>query len=134
MLFHHRPFSVAPQTSILNIFHALFLLTLCKEKLCNTYQNVIFFSTGRRHKKKSGLGDFLQATLDVFIYNYVCYYCLGAASAICSSSSCFWSMAEGASSMTSRPLLFFGKAMQSRMESRPAIMLTKRSRPKARPA
>ena len=52
----------------------------------------------------------------------------------CNSSSCLGSSSPGASSMTSRPLLFFGKAMQSRMLSRPAMRLTKRSRPKARPA
>ena len=45
-----------------------------------------------------------------------------------------WSMGPGASSMTSRPLLFLGKAMQSRMLSRPAKIDTKRSRPKASPA
>ena len=50
-----------------------------------------------------------------------------------SSSSCFWSIAEGASSITSRPLLFLGNAMQSRILSRPAKMLTQRSRPYARP-
>ena len=50
-----------------------------------------------------------------------------------SSSSCFWSITEGASSITSRPLLFLGNAMQSRILSRPAKMLTQRSRPYARP-
>ena len=44
-----------------------------------------------------------------------------------------WSIAEGASSITSRPLLFLGNAMQSRILSRPAKMLTQRSRPYARP-
>ncbi len=50
-----------------------------------------------------------------------------------SSSSCLASIFDGASSITSRPLLFFGKAMQSRMLSRPAKRLTQRSRPYARP-
>ena len=50
-----------------------------------------------------------------------------------SSSSCFWSITDGASSITSRPLLFLGNAMQSRILSRPAKMLTQRSRPYARP-
>lgn len=45
------------------------------------------------------------------------------------SSSCFWSIAEGASSITSRPELFFGNAIQSRMLSNPANKLTQRSRP-----
>ena len=49
------------------------------------------------------------------------------------SSSCFGSSAEGASSITSRPLLFFGKAIQSLILSRPANMLTQRSRPYANP-
>ena len=55
-------------------------------------------------------------------------------SLICNSSSCLSSMNDGASSMTSRPLLFLGNAMQSRILSRPANMLTKRSKPKANPA
>ena len=46
-----------------------------------------------------------------------------------SSSNCFWSITEGASSITSRPELFFGNAMQSRILSRPAKILTQRSRP-----
>lgn len=46
-----------------------------------------------------------------------------------SSSSCAGSTREGASSMTSRPLLFLGKAMQSRMLSSPAKRLTQRSSP-----
>lgn len=46
-----------------------------------------------------------------------------------SSSSWIWSMRLGAPSMTSRPWLFLGKAMQSRMLSRPAKSDTKRSSP-----
>ncbi len=57
------------------------------------------------------------------------FHSSAGAKASCSSSSCFWSSAEGASSITSRPLLFLGKAMQSRMLSRPAKRLTQRSRP-----
>ena len=46
-----------------------------------------------------------------------------------------WAAAKAAwAEITSRPELFFGNAMQSRILSRPAKMLTKRSRPKARPA
>ena len=51
-----------------------------------------------------------------------------------SSSSCSWLMGEGDWLMTSRPELFFGKAMKSRMESAPAKMEQRRSKPKARPA
>ena len=42
-------------------------------------------------------------------------------------------MGDGDSFMVSRPELFFGNAMVSRMESSSARMLTKRSKPKARP-
>ena len=57
------------------------------------------------------------------------YFSSGFTISKVSSSSCFWSRAAGASSITSRPELFFGKAMQSRILSRPANRLTQRSRP-----
>ena len=50
-------------------------------------------------------------------------------SAMLSSSSCAGSRTEGASIIVSRPELFLGKAMQSRIESKPAKRLTQRSRP-----
>ena len=53
----------------------------------------------------------------------------GRLTEMASSSSWACSMMPGASSITSRPLLFLGKAIQSRMLSRPAKRLTKRSRP-----
>ena len=65
-------------------------------------------------------------------------YCVGSTDAyflsvslrsIINSSNCFWSTREGASSITSRPELFLGKAIQSRMLSRPAKSETQRSRP-----
>ena len=62
-----------------------------------------------------------------FIYIYYSYSVTFIARA--SSSNCFWSITPGASSMTSRPLLFLGKAMTSRMLSNSAKRLTKRSRP-----
>lgn len=49
------------------------------------------------------------------------------------SSSCDWSIAEGASSITSRPALFFGKAMKSRIDSEPPNNEHKRSKPNAKP-
>jgi pyruvate kinase len=50
-----------------------------------------------------------------------------------SSSSWLWSIAEGASNITSRPELFFGNAIQSRIESNPANKDTQRSSPYAKP-
>src|ERR1700722_4228491 len=50
-----------------------------------------------------------------------------------SSSSCLSSMVPGASSMTSRPLLFLGKAIKSRMLSLPPRIAQSRSKPKAIP-
>ena len=52
---------------------------------------------------------------------------------ILSSSSWPGSSNDGASIMVSRPELFLGNAIQSRIESRPAKRLTQRSRPYARP-
>lgn len=59
--------------------------------------------------------------------SYILYFA-GRRSSI-NSSNCFWSTAEGASNITSRPELFFGKAIQSRMLSSPAKRLTQRSKP-----
>jgi hypothetical protein len=50
-----------------------------------------------------------------------------------SSCSCFSSIVEGASSITSRPLLFLGKAMKSRILSLPPRIAQSRSNPKAIP-
>jgi len=56
------------------------------------------------------------------------------ASFSCSSSSCVWSMEEGASSITSLPELFFGKAIKSRMLSLPPSMAHSLSKPKSKAA
>ena len=50
-------------------------------------------------------------------------------------SSSNWDSAkiEGALSITSRPELFLGNAMQSRIESNPANIETRRSKPNAKP-
>ena len=50
-----------------------------------------------------------------------------------SSSSCAGSIGLGLSFITSRPELFFGKAITSRIESRPASIDTNLSKPSARP-
>ena len=54
--------------------------------------------------------------------------------AMCSSSSCFCSTAEGAPIITSCAFLFMGKGMISRMELSPASSITMRSTPGAMPA
>ena len=77
-----------------------------------------------RDKKKS--------TPQGVLFFYGCFlsaYASGSFTESESSSSCDWSITPGASSMTSRPELFLGKAMQSRMLSKPAKSETKRSRP-----
>ncbi len=55
-------------------------------------------------------------------------------SAICNSSSCFCSTAEGASIIRSCAFLFMGNGIISRMESSPARSITIRSTPGAIPA
>ena len=60
-------------------------------------------------------------------------YCLSTLTTILSSSNWPGSRTDGASIMVSRPELFFGNAIQSRIESRPANRLTQRSRPYAKP-
>ncbi len=60
-------------------------------------------------------------------------HCFVATTAIPSSLSCSFSTDEGASIITSRPALFLGKAIQSRMLSNPAKIETNRSNPKAIP-
>src|SRR5690606_37668629 len=52
---------------------------------------------------------------------------------ICNSSNCFASMVEGASIMTSLPLLFLGKAITSRMDSLPPSKAQSLSNPHAIP-
>lgn len=78
------------------------------------------------------LGSFMHPAA----ISYLCFYLqLLRAVAIInpSSSSCSCSTREGASIITSRPELFFGKAMQSRMLSSPAKSETSLSKPKAIP-
>ena len=60
------------------------------------------------------------------------FSCCGRRSRL-SSSSWVWSILDGASIITSRPWLFFGKAMKSRMDSLPANSVQTRSKPNARP-
>src|SRR5690554_4204697 len=54
-------------------------------------------------------------------------------SIIDNSSNCALSMVAGASIITSRPELFLGNAIKSRMVSCPPKIATKRSKPKAKP-
>ena len=49
------------------------------------------------------------------------------------SSNCAGSIGEGPSSITSRPALFFGKAIKSRIESTPPNNEQSRSKPNAKP-
>ena len=60
------------------------------------------------------------------------FSCCGRRSKL-SSSSWDWSIMDGESIITSRPWLFFGKAMKSRMDSLPANSVQTRSKPNARP-
>lgn len=60
------------------------------------------------------------------------FSCCGRRSKL-SSSSWDWSIMDGESIITSRPWLFFGKAMKSRMDSLPANRAQTRSKPNARP-
>ena len=54
--------------------------------------------------------------------------------AICNSSNCSCAIGAGDPLITSRPALFFGKAMKSRMLSAPPNKEQRRSKPKAKPA
>lgn len=78
---------------------------LLKKRRCNLFCIVSFFS--------------------YFVSNFI---------AILSSSNCSLSTIDGAFIITSRPELFLGKAIQSRMLSNPAKRATNRSNPKANPA
>ena len=70
----------------------------------------------------------------IFLYDLLMYYfvCLGA-NIIPNSSNCSLSTVEGALIITSRPALFFGKAIQSRLLSTPAKIETNQTNPKAIP-
>ena len=61
------------------------------------------------------------------------YFCGSGRRSRLSSSSWIWSISEGESIITSRPWLFFGNAMKSRMVSWPPKRAQTRSKPKARP-
>lgn len=60
-------------------------------------------------------------------------HCSGLSTFMLSSWSCVSSMRDGASIIVSRPELFLGNAMTSRIESSPARIDTNRSNPNASP-
>ena len=61
------------------------------------------------------------------------YYSVSAVVTSFNSFNCASSMVAGASIITSRPALFYGKAMKSRMTSAPPRIDTNLSKPKAKP-
>ena len=75
----------------------------------------------------------LLSMLGSLIVPYSFFYSLGSSMRRQSSSSWVWSMVDGDSFMTSRPELFLGKAITSRIVSSPARIETNRSNPSARP-
>ena len=92
---------------------------------CNLLQQLLTFLVGL------ALAVLGNARLAFLLHSH--YLPSFKSSAMLSSSSCAGSRTEGASIIVSRPELFLGNAMQSRIESRPAKRLTQRSRPYAKP-
>ena len=80
------------------------------------------------HETKIQLFFDMQINIEFFSIFFYCFR------AIWSSSSCSWAIGAGLPLMTSRPLLFLGKAIKSRMLSAPPKSEQRRSKQKASPA
>lgn len=94
------------------------------------YSCSVFGKKGRLRNRFGKAAKGHRACVNIFSVNY--FSGSGRMSRL-SSSSWVWSILDGASIITSRPWLFFGKAIKSRMDSLPAKRAQTRSKPKARP-
>src|SRR4051794_20460280 len=86
-----------------------------------TFQSEEYAEEKFKTKKRVGL---LTRFNNIHECRYSC-----TSSLICKSSNCLSSIVLGASSITSLPELFFGKAIKSRMLSVPPRIAHKRSKP-----
>lgn len=66
-----------------------------------------------------------------YLFRFPLDYCSGTATRSASSSNWVSAIGAGASTMTSRPALFFGKAMKSLMESAPPEERTETVKPES---